>query len=210
MRKTLAMIHSLRITASPFQTHAFANLPYLHVCPSVLLKQGIKSKESKKERKREGEKHESLISLGLVHPNCHVWAPEYTHQPPLSTQSPSLRAGWTASPVPRWMLARSAGLASSCRCRAACFNWQQEKKRLCGVHDIAAFSLSLPLSSTLPFWSALTRLWVHLTTHQLCFSVPALSLNLLSVNVSLTQSPLIICSMKHFSEMQDLCLTVCA
>ena len=97
-------------------------------------------------KKREAEQRESLISPGLVHPNCHVWVPEYARQAPLSTQSPSLRAGWTASPVPRWMLARSAGLASTCRCRAACFNWQQEKKRLRAVHDMPP-----PPSPTLPF-----------------------------------------------------------
>lgn len=141
IRKTSAMIHSVRITVSHLQAHAFENLavPYLHVCPSVLLEESIKSKNL--ERRGERERHESLISLGLLRPNWHVWVPEYTRQPPLSTQSPSLRAGRTVGPVPRWTLARSSGLASTCRCRAACFNWQQEEKRLRAVHDILAASL---------------------------------------------------------------------
>lgn len=63
---------------------------------------------------------------------------------PLSTQSPSLGAGRTASLVPRWMLARRSGLASTCRCRAAGFNWQQERRRRRAVHEMTRLpSLSL-------------------------------------------------------------------
>lgn len=138
-------------------------------------------REKKRVRTQRGREM-ILISQGLVQPNCHVWVPEYTRQAPLSTQSSSLRAGWTASLEPRWMLARSACLASTCRCR---FNWQQEKKRLRAVHDIPA--LSPPPPQTLPFWSALTRLWVHLTTHQLrfCFSS---QLQLSSSKISLSHT----------------------
>ena len=55
IRKTSAMIHSMRITVSHFQTHAFENLavPYLHIRPSVLLKESVKSKESRGERETE-------------------------------------------------------------------------------------------------------------------------------------------------------------
>lgn len=208
IQKTSAMIHSVRITVSHFQTHAFENLanPYLHVCPSVLLKQSIKSKKSKREREREAEKHESLISPGLVPPNCHVWAPEYTRQPPLSTQSPSLRAGWTASPVPRWMLARSAGLASTCRCRAACFNWQQEKKRLRAVHDIPAFPLCLSLSNS-PFLICLNQVMgpSDNTSAPLLRSSSQLWLSFFSKCISLTHN----CLMKPFNEMRVLRLTGC-
>lgn len=58
VRETSAMIHSVRITVSHFQTHAFENLaiPYLHVRPSVLFKQSTKSKESKGERESERER----------------------------------------------------------------------------------------------------------------------------------------------------------
>lgn len=70
----------------------------------------------------------------------------------------------------------SVSLASTCRCKAAGFNWQQKKKRLCAVQDRTAYFLSrrlvLSLFPVLPL-SALTRLWVHLTTHQFCFSAAA-------------------------------------
>ena len=68
------------------------------------------------------------------------------HARPLySTQSPSLRTSWTADRVPRWTLVSGVGQASTCRCRAACINWQWEKKSLCAMHERATYFLSLLL-----------------------------------------------------------------
>ena len=78
--------------SSPKATH-LQNLaiPHLHACPSVLLKQRIKSKESRR------VKQASLISQdGFALTAMWRLASRRT-RPPLSTQSPSLRAAWTAS-----------------------------------------------------------------------------------------------------------------
>lgn len=140
------MIRSARRTVNPSQTHRVENqaVRHRHVSQSIRPPLSAESKEGswwmREKGRREGWSWSLVDWFSL---NCHVRVPDCTRQAPLSTQSPSLRAGWTASPAPRWMLAASACLASTRRCRAAGFNWQQKKKRLRAAHDMPAFPLGL-------------------------------------------------------------------